>query len=310
MRYIFIVNPAAGKHKKALTLLPSIQAYFSAHFANSGSVAYKIRITEGAGHAREIVTEESRTEEEVRFIVCGGDGTLGEAAAGIACAQKNKDSIALGCIPCGSANDFIRSFPEAGDFRNLDSLLNGTIRLVDGIRSGDKTAINLCSMGMDADVANKMVKYKRLPLVSGSMAYQIAIADVFCHPIGKNLRVVMDTPAGVVEETGRFFFALAASGQYYGGGYRGAPQAVVDDGLLDFVLVRAMPRLKIPGFLKRYKPGEHIGMDGCSFYRGTGMRVFCEDAAVVNLDGECFSAAEVSFEVVPGAFRFLLPAKE
>lgn len=65
----------------------------------------------------------------------------------------------------------------------------------------------------------------------------------------------MDTPAGVVEETGRFFFALAASGQYYGGGYRGAPQAVVDDGLLDFVLVRAMPRLKIPGFLKRYKPG-------------------------------------------------------
>lgn len=73
-------------------------------------------------------------------------------------------------------------------------------------------------MGMDADVADKMTKYKRLPLVSGPLAYELAIADVFCHRIGKYLQVEMDTPTGVIRREGRYFFALAASGQYYGGG--------------------------------------------------------------------------------------------
>lgn len=55
-----------------------------------------------------------------------------------------------------------------------------------------------------------MVRYKNLPLVSGPMSYNLAIADVFCHRIGVDLHVVMDTPDGPVERRGRYFFALAA----------------------------------------------------------------------------------------------------
>ena len=305
MRTIFIVNPAAGKRGKPLRLLPEIQAYFSAH-PEAGS--YKCRVTSAPGEARAIARTEAEAGDEARIIACGGDGTLMEAAEGLYAGLSGRSGAALGCIPCGSANDFVRSFPGF-DFRDLDALIRGEVRRVDAIRCGDRVALNLCSMGMDAEVAAKKDRYKRLPLVSGPLAYQMAIVDVFCHRIGKDLRVVMDTPGGTVEESGRYFFALAASGQYYGGGYRGAPEAVPDDGLLDFILVKAMPRIRVPGFLSRYKRGEHLDMEGCSRYRGIRMRVLCDGEAAVNLDGECHTAREAAFEILPGAIPFLFPAR-
>lgn len=218
------------------------------------------------------------------LVACGGDGTLMETAGGMAGGAE----VRLACLPCGSANDFIRCFGTAEEFADLDALVHGRVRMVDAIRCGQALSLNLCSMGMDADVADKMRKYKGFPLVSGSLAYELAIVDVFCHRIGKHLQVEMDTPEGTVRREGRYFFALAASGQYYGGGYRGAPDAVPDDGLLDFVLIKAMPRIRIPGFLKRYKRGLHVGMDICEVLRGTAMRVTSREEAAVNLDGECF----------------------
>ena len=303
MRTIFIVNPAAGKRGRALRLLPEIQAYFTAH-PEQGD--FKCRITGAPGQAADIAREETETGGPVRIIACGGDGTLMETASGI----FGRDNVQLGCIPCGSANDYVRSFAAAGDFCNLDALLNGQARRVDAIRCGERISLNLCSMGMDADVADKMTRFKSLPLVSGPMAYQLAIGYVFCHRIGKNLQVVMDTPEGPVEESGRFFFALAANGQYYGGGYRGAPEAMPDDGLLDFVLIKAMPRAKIPGFLSRYKAGRHLDMEVCTHYRGTRMQVHCGESAVVNVDGECFHDTDVEFTLLPGAYAFIHPRKE
>lgn len=302
MRYAFIVNPKAGKRGRALEWLPRIQVYFGEH-PEAGD--YRLHVTQTPGEATELAEREAADAAKegipLCLVACGGDGTLLETAGGMA----GKHGVCLACLPSGSANDFIRCFE--GDFTDLNALIHGTVRRVDAIRCGETLAINLCSMGMDADVADKMTKYKRLPLVSGPLAYELAIADVFCHRIGKYLQVEMDTPTGVIRREGRYFFALAASGQYYGGGYRGAPSAVPDDGLLDFILIKAMPRSRIPGFLKRYKKGEHPGMDICETFRGTAMRVMSQEDAAVNLDGECFRAKETAFVVEPGAIPFVLP---
>ncbi len=304
MRYVFIVNPKAGKRGRALEWLPRIQAYFGAH-PEAGE--YRLHITQAPGEATRLAKEASaeaeRTGMPLCLVACGGDGTLMETAGGMAGGAE----VRLACLPCGSANDFIRCFGTAEEFADLDVLVHGRVRMVDAIRCGQALSLNLCSMGMDADVADKMTKYKGFPLVSGSLAYELAIVDVFCHRIGKHLQVEMDTPEGTVRRAGRYFFALAASGQYYGGGYRGAPDAVPDDGLLDFVLIKAMPRIRIPGFLKRYKRGLHVGMDICEVLRGTAMRVTSREEAAVNLDGECFRARETAFAVEPGRIPFVLP---
>lgn len=301
MRHIFIINPAAGKHQNACQHVPEIEAVFAAH-PEYGE--YEIVYTKERGHATRIAEEHARRGDAVRLYAAGGDGTLSEVLQG----AYRYPNVELTCMPYGSGNDYLRMFRDR-DFTNIEALVTGEPQKVDLIRCGSLVSLNIACMGMDADVASKMVKYKQLPLVTGSMAYNLAIADVFFHRIGKDLTVTMETLHGNVTRTGRYFFALAASGEYYGGGYHGAPMARPDDGILDFVLVKAMSRLNILKFLPQYKSGEFLDCPYVEVFRGTKMRVQCEEGAVVSLDGECSTHTDITFEIIEKALTFILPRR-
>ena len=298
MRHVFIVNPAAGKTRKAVSLVPAIEAYFKEHGGE-----YTIRETIAPDDATRIAREECEKGDAIRLYACGGDGTVTEVAAGI----PENSAVQLAIIPCGSANDYVRSFGSDADFFDLPSLIEGTVCPVDGIRCGKYLSLNICAMGMDALVAWKMVRYKHWPLVSGPTAYKLAVLDVLCHRIGCKLRVVMDTPDGEVVREGDFLFSLAASGQYYGGGYHASPLSQPNDGLLDFILVRKVGKLKVLGLLKKYRAGAHLDLDICEHLRGTCMRVYCDKPTPVTADGECFADTEIAFELVKDAFNFVIP---
>ena len=81
MRYVFIVNPKAGKRGRALEWLPRIQAYFGAH-PEAGE--YRLHITQAPGEATRLAKEASaeaeRTGMPLCLVACGGDGTLSETA--------------------------------------------------------------------------------------------------------------------------------------------------------------------------------------------------------------------------------------
>ncbi len=298
MRHIFILNPAAGKQQSALALQPQIEAFFAEYHEE-----YRVYITERPDHATEIVQKELESGEPTRFYACGGDGTVLEVVQGLAGVAHAE----LACLPRGSGNDFLRIFPERDLFDDLKAVILGEAKPVDGILCNGKWALNVCSMGMDADVANRMVRYKHLPLVSGPMAYNLALVQTFLSPLGQELRIVMETENGTVEREGKYMFALAANGQYYGGGYHGSPLSEPDDGLLDFVLVSKISHLKILSVLNLYKTGQHLNLSFCEHFRGTKMQVQAKTPACVTKDGECFTSTVVSFEVVPNAIRFVYP---
>lgn len=128
----------------------------------------------------------------MRLYACGGDGTLTETATGAAGCPRAQ----IAAVPCGSANDYVRSYGGTAAFLDIPAQVHGRAVPVDAVDCGDRVSMNSASMGMDAAVAQKMVRYKNLPLVSGPMSYNLAIADVFCHRIGVDLHVVMDTPDG------------------------------------------------------------------------------------------------------------------
>ncbi len=300
MRHIFIINPAAGKHENALNVVPEIEAFFA---DNKEFGTPTIEYTNGRGHATYLAEQYAKSGEAVRLYACGGDGTLAEVLQGMH-AYPNAE---LACIPCGSGNDYLRMF-EDRDFRNIPALVSGTSRDMDLIHTENGISLNIACIGMDADVAHKMIKYKHWPLVSGSMAYNLAIADVFFHRIGKELSITIDTTHGKIERHGRYLFALAASGQYYGGGYRGAPMASPDDGILDFVLIKKMLRLQILKFLPKYKKGNFLDCPALEHFRGTAIHVHCDEGAVVALDGECFIGTDMNFSLCDHTIRFVLPA--
>ncbi len=299
MKHVFIINPQAGKDKRALSLIPEIKKYFA---KNQGD--YVINITSAPMDATRLSRGHAVKGGKVRFYACGGDGTLFEVLNG----AYGRDNVEIACIPCGSANDYIKNFGDAEQFKSVAALVNGTTHLVDAIDCNGRKSLNICCMGMDADVADKMIYFKNFPLVSGPMAYKLAVAYMFFHRIGRRLDVQIETGNGVVRHQGDYLFTLAASGQYYGGGFHGAPQACTDDGLLDFVFVDKIKRTAAPGFLKRYKSGRHLDMPIVHSYRGIGMKVTSPVPVTVCADGECFSETEIAFKVFPRSVRFVLPA--
>lgn len=300
MRHIFVLNPVAGKNRAAMELRGKIDAYFARH----PELEYTIYTTDGVGAATRIAREECAVGDPVRLYACGGDGTLQETASGIPVGSKN---VELAVIPCGSGNDYVRTFGDREQFMDIAALIEGSAYPVDAVDCGDRISLNIASMGLDASVGQKMNRYKNLPGVNGSMAYNIAVVDVVLHPIGEYMTIEIDGVDGIVHRVGRYLMVLAANGRYYGGGYCGAPKAIENDGLLDFVLVKKIPRARIPLVLGKYKKGEHDGIDCLEHLRGTGMRVRAGKSMICNVDGECFETEEMAFSVIPGAFNLVLP---
>lgn len=297
MRHYFILNPAAGKGA-ALQLIPQIREAFR----GEDLIIHK---TTAPGDAAEYVREECRLHrgEELRFYACGGDGTASEAAGGLLGAEN----AALGVVPCGSGNDLVKNFPGR-DFLDLAAQRAGETVPMDLMEFCGKTAVNLCNCGLDADVAHNMPLFRRLPGVSGSMAYQLSILYTFFRPLGKAAEVLLDDEPPIRAEA---LLLLCGNGRYYGGGYQGAPLAQVDDGLLDVCLVPRLGRLKILSIIGRYQKGLHVSdpeLRGLVTYRKV-RRLEARFAGPVTmcLDGETFRGDRMTARVLPAAIRLVLP---
>ena len=302
MQHIFILNPAAGKTRRALDYREQIDEYANTH----PDFIYEIHVTASPKDATAFVHR--RCEEsagKLRFYALGGDGTLSEVYNGMA----GYSHAELASLPCGSANDCVKCFDNSEQFTCLPLLINGTARSIDAMTCNGKAALNLASLGLDADVAERMTKFKYWPLVSGSMAYNLAVIASLFHRLGHPLDITIEDECGrIVSLTGTFLFALAANGRYYGGGYHAAPSAVAWDGLLDFVMIQKVSRLRILRLLKVYKAGRHIDLPICRHFQGRRMTVKTPKAGAINLDGEVLSATEAVFEIRPNALNFVFPA--
>jgi len=294
MRHIFIVNPAAGKRQAPLGFIPIIEKRF-----DGGD--FEIYLTKGGGDASEFVRKTAQSGEPSRFYSCGGDGTLSEVASG----AYGFENAEVACVPLGSGNDFIKTFGGAERFLDIDSQVRAEAMPIDLIRAGDRIAINICSMGLDAEVGANQSRFKRLPLVSGPMAYNMSLAYCFFKKVRHRFEICIDEHEPIC---GEFIFALAGNARYYGGGFCGAPEAVPNDGLLDFVLVGAVSRPRILGLISKFKAGRILEeADICQFYRGKRMTVKAETPSAINADGECVIQTEETFEVIPNGLRFVVP---
>ena len=295
MRYLFFLNPTAGKGKFQETIRADIEEYFR---KNDGE--YKIYITEYAGHAEKIAREEAMTGDRIRMFACGGEGTCYEVLNGV----FGFDNVELGVIPCGSANDLLKFFGDSEPFTHIAAQISGGAISMDVIKAGDRYCLNGCSVGMDAMVARDMHIFKRLPLVSGALAYKLAIVKNFLGRLGVSIDITVDG-----EPLGRkdCLFAVVANGPYYGGGYKGAPDATPYDAKLDFTLVDTVSHLKVLKFISLYERGEHKELYCCHLKNCKSMEFRSDKPIPVNLDGEIIEADNMRFELVEKGVSFVVP---
>lgn len=295
MRYVFYVNPTAGKGDMQHKIINSVKNYFA-----DKKDKFKIHITKSAGEAQKAAKAEAETNDRIRMYACGGEGTVFEVLNGIV----GHGNVELGVIPCGSANDFLKFFKNRDKFLNIDEQIDGDAFSMDLIKAGDRYCLNGCSVGMDAVVARDMSIFKKLPLVSGTLAYTLAIIKTFLGKLGITADISID---GNPPRKTNCLFAVIANAPYYGGGYKGAPDAVPYDNKLDFTLIDNISKLKILKFLGIYKKGEHRTLDCCTLKQCNSMEFTSEKPIPVNLDGEIIEVENMRFELVKNAVKFILP---
>ncbi len=183
-----------------------------------------------------------------RLVVAGGDGTMHQAAQGLA-----GSACALGVVPLGTGNDLAGTLGIPTDFEAaVARALCGGIRRLDLARVEQTVCIGYAGVGFDSAVtrfANEQVKRLRGPLV-----YFYAVLHTLATFEPPQMRV--DHDSGTF--TGRAMFAVVANLPRFGGGMRIAPAALPDDGWLDLVIVRELSRLRLLAVFPRVYRGTHV----------------------------------------------------
>lgn len=293
MKHIFIINPAAGKGK-ALELIPFIKECF-----RDSEDECIVRVTEYPGHATELAKEYSGSGK-CRIYSAGGDGTVNEVVNGMA-----GTASALGILPAGSGNDFIRSIKAGNDIRQiLSDTINGYEREVDLARANDKYFINVSSIGFDAEIVFNAGKFKKLPGVTGSMSYLFSL--LYTTVINKNNDIEIEIDGN--RQKLRVLLAAIANGRYYGGGMLPAPDAKLDDGYLDVCLIRAIPRWRIFALFPKFIKGLHGQLEEVSFYKAKRIIIESKNDISLNTDGEVVTAKTINFEIYEKAIKVIFPA--
>ena len=293
MKHIFIINPAAGKSDKTAEYTAQIEAA-------CGGLDYEIAISRCPGDCTRIAREAAQTGEEVRLYACGGDGTLNEVVAGAAGYENAAVTVFVG----GSGNDFVKIFSDRDAFRDLERLLDAETATFDLIDCNGDSAINICCVGLDSRVGAQMARFKRLPFVSGSMAYILSTVVNLFKGISEHYIVEVDGERIDSEMT----FVCVANARYYGGGFYAVPDAQPDDGKLDILLVKKLHIWQIPNALAKYKAGKYRQLGAIARHiRTDRITIRCDRESPVNLDGEIRMAKDVQMQISSRKIRFFYP---
>jgi diacylglycerol kinase (ATP) len=293
--YLAIVNPAAGGGKGG-KLLSSVLSRLHA-----AGLEVKVAMTRGPGDATRIARETYQRGFR-KFIAVGGDGTSYEVVNGLYPEARSGDPPALGFLPLGTGNSFLRDFSHAGVEYAIESLLAGRLRPCDVLRLRHREGIihyiNLLSMGFSADVAT--LRARRFS-AWGEFGY---FTSIFLTLARFRRRPF---PVRVEDET-QFdnrpcLFLTFSNSKFTGGTMMIAPRADINDGLIEYVRWGPIGRLGLIRNLPGLYDGTHIQhrMAECKAVRSVNFNL--DGPVDVMVDGEVLTLHCERLDVLPGALK-------
>ena len=292
-RFFAIVNPAAGGGRSARLAGPAL-----ARLREKG-LRIDVIASTGQGHAVQLARE-AYEQGYRRFLAVGGDGTAHEILNGVFAGRSAVQRIALGFLPLGTGNSFLRDFAKDGEAASMQALLEGRTRTVDLLRlthaAGEIYSFNLLSVGFTADVA---ALTNRIFKPFGDLGYLLGVFVRVVQLRRRSMALRCDDDREWDE--GRSLFLTFNNSKYTGGTMLIAPHADPTDGLIEFVRWGPIGRLGLLRNLPRLYDGSHIQHPLAS-RRAVRHVEFKEGAPVdVMIDGEVATLECRSLDVVPAA---------
>ncbi len=304
-KHLFIINPVAGKTNSFDSLSRKIHEAVAS--LDPETNLFEIKTTAAKGDAGLFTKAAADDADEVRIYACGGDGTINEVVS----AAVGLSNVSVCPVPVGSGNDFVRCFDgyEKEDFLDISACIRGDTIPCDVMRAGEFYSVNIISVGLDAVAGMRQKKFKRIPGVSGGMAYKIALGLSFMTAMKNKISFEID---GVPFDAGSEYITIgvAGNGKWYGGGFKATPYADISDGLMDFVTVRTISRLEFLKYVSIYKRGEHIEkMPFVKYIRCKKIKMISDKPLTLQFDGEIHTMENPEIEIIPAATRIILPKK-
>ena len=295
-RAVLIYNPVAGALRRDLTqlerLIPALR---------ERGIEVAPRPTSHAGHATELAAEAVREGMDV-VIVCGGDGTINEAAQALV-----GTGVSLAIWPCGTANVLARELRLPRNERAFARLIaegrGRTISAGRAVKPGtdwERYFLLMAGIGMDAKIVQRTdLGVKRL---AGKLAYLASGLDYLAR--------LPQTPFSI-DLNGRQYestFAVVSNASHYAAWFTLAPGAALDDDRLDVCVFNTHSRLAYLWYaLMSLAGGRHVESEGVVYEPAERIKANSNDAALVQLDGDVVGRLPMKFEIVPRALRVIAP---
>jgi len=300
MKVQLIYNPAAGRWDIDAEL-NRVMA-----FLRSQGWSVSLRTTLGAGdgitYAREAVVNGYDM-----VVVVGGDGTIGEVATGLA----GSDCI-LGVLPAGTGNVWAHMLGlplwtpvfRSGLMDAARVLVEGQVYPIDLGKAGDRCFALWAGIGLDAQVAREVQPHREMRRSLGNtLTYLIALISQSLGLRGTRMTVVIDGKA--VRE--RVILILVSNAQLYGPSVPIAPQAQLDDGMLDVYIFKGSNTLDVARHIVMILSGKHVKDPQVESYRARQVEIRGEEPLPLHTDGDPVGSTPVTLTVLPRALRVIVP---
>jgi diacylglycerol kinase (ATP) len=296
-RIIYLTNPISGtRNKKEMLQLVEEKT-------QRQGIPYEILPTNAAGNYS-FLKEKIKAEGITDIVICGGDGTVSQAAAAL-----RFEPVNFGIIPMGSGNGlaFAAKIPKQAD-KALEIIFSGKAYYIDSFFINGTFSCMLCGLGFDAQVAHDFAKQKTRGL--GTYIRQTVINFFRAKPYPFRL-----TADGKALDTEAYFISIANSNQF-GNQFTIAPQASLTDGLLDIVVVKKMSKLRLLwSILNQIRDGAISDYDEQTFHKKdvvyfqtAKLEIENTDDAPLHIDGDPVNnSKKFMIEIIPQAFKLIQP---
>jgi YegS/Rv2252/BmrU family lipid kinase len=285
-----LVNPSAGGGR-ALKALPAVEAELDRR-----GLYVRVARTRSLSHARELALSAVDAGEVV--VTLSGDGLIGAVAG----ALRGHEEAIMGVLPGGRGNDFARAAGIPADPVEACAVIaDGEPRAVDVGEVGGRVFVGIASLGFDSE-ANRIAN--QAPSRLGPLVYAYGALRALATWRPATFDVAVDRE----RRTFTGWTVAAANSRAYGGGMLLAPDARLDDGELDVVLVAPDSRRQFVRGLPLVFKGTHVDLPSVTVLRGREVRISADRPFAVYADGDPIGELPVTIRAIPGAVKILLPA--
>jgi YegS/Rv2252/BmrU family lipid kinase len=287
-RHLLLVNPSAGGGRTA-KLLPEVESAL-----RDRGLAYRIVLTTDMEHGVE--TARAAAGDGEIPIVMSGDGLIGQIGGALA-----EGDVPLGMMPGGRGNDLARVLGIPTDVeRAADVIAMGRQRTIDVAEVNGHRFLGIASCGLDSD-ANRIANEAKI--LRGNLVYLYAALRALAAWKPARFTIVADGRSQ--ELTG--YSVAAANNRAYGGGMFIAPDAELDDGMLDVVLTGQVGKLRCLANLPKVFKGTHTENDEVTILRAAEVEIGADREFAVYADGDHVADLPATVRVLRQALNVIAP---